>query len=287
MRRAVFNASMCLMSSWVAPAPSTRMRNFAWEEPGICASAAVRTARWSATVLLPALPSRSSIASDSCVFAHQAASGWKPKVFLNVAFAPSFLEAARMIVASRSITIHPARRLPATVSQGKPPGRRCSRDHTWRRTRARALAIRTRALSSTAARVRWAVESEAGIPSTAAWWACRASASDRFVAPSTIVLAKATIKCARSRQVALPPAGNSPASAAVSPTGSATWCSSTTPACPTCPLPSAATDSPRLHPVRSLTEKVHLFLQWIRRRNRILAGQRHLLLIHRQINAVG
>jgi hypothetical protein len=32
---------------------------------------------------------------------------------------------------------------------------------------------------------------------------------------------------------------------------------------------------------------VHLFLLWIRRRNRILAVQRHLLLIHRQITPVG
>ncbi len=271
----------------MAPAPSTRMRIFAWEEPGICARAAVKTVRWSATVLLPALPSRSSIARDSCVLAHHAASGWNPKVFLKVAFAPCFLEADRMIVASRSTTIQPVRRLPTTVSQGKPPGRRCSRDHTWRRTFARALAIRSRPVSSSPFKVRWAVESEAGVPSTAAWWTWTASASERFVAPSTMLAARAMTRCARSRQVALAPVGNTPASAAVSPTRSATWCSSTTPACPTCPLPSAATDNRRLHPVRSLTRKVPLISARIRRRNRILAGQRHLSLTRRQVALVG
>ena len=55
---------------------------------------------------------------------------------------------------SRSVS-----RLPATVSQGKPPGRKCSRLHTCRRTRARTFAIFARTVSSSAARVRRAVES--------------------------------------------------------------------------------------------------------------------------------
>ncbi|MFE3323773.1 hypothetical protein [Streptomyces sp. NPDC059176] len=78
--------------------------------------------------------------------------------------APDFFDAAVMTVASRSMTIQPVSRLPATVSQGKPPGRRCSRLHTCRRTRARAFAIRARVASSRAASVRRAVESEAANP---------------------------------------------------------------------------------------------------------------------------
>ena len=45
---------------------------------GIWRIAAVSTARWSAKVFEPALPGRSSIASDSAVLASQAPSGWKP-----------------------------------------------------------------------------------------------------------------------------------------------------------------------------------------------------------------
>ena len=40
--------------------------------------AAASTAMWSAASLDPALPGRSSIASDSAVFASHAPSGWKP-----------------------------------------------------------------------------------------------------------------------------------------------------------------------------------------------------------------
>lgn len=47
---------------------------------------------------------------------------------------------------------------------GEPPGRRCSRLHTCRRTRARTCPILARAASSSAASVRRAVESEAAGP---------------------------------------------------------------------------------------------------------------------------
>jgi hypothetical protein len=87
-----------------------------------------------------------------------------PNVFLKVTAAPAFLDAAVMMVASMSMTIHPVSRLPATVSQGKPPGRRCSRLHTCRRTRARTFAIFARVASSSVASVRRAVESEATGP---------------------------------------------------------------------------------------------------------------------------
>jgi hypothetical protein len=169
-----------------------------------------------------------------------------------------------MMVASMSMTIQPVSRLPATTSQGNPPGRRCSRDHTWRRARARTLAMASLTGSSRLSRSRCVVESEAGVPNKARWynWSCSASAT--LVAPSTIAEDRHSRTCARSRQVALPPAGNSRSSAAVSPTRSATRCSSTAPACPTSPFPSATTRSRWPHPVRSLTEKVHLFLRRIR-----------------------
>jgi hypothetical protein len=66
------------MSSWLAPAPSTRTSSFDRIREGICRIAAVSTARWSAKVFEPALPGRSSIARLSAVLAHQAPSGWKP-----------------------------------------------------------------------------------------------------------------------------------------------------------------------------------------------------------------
>lgn len=74
-------------------------------------------------------------------------------------------------------------RLPATVSPGKPPGRRCSSLHTCRRTLARTFAIFPRAASSSTASVRRAVESEAASPNNG--WRCSSScsASDRFAAP--------------------------------------------------------------------------------------------------------
>ncbi|MFD7447190.1 transposase [Streptomyces sp. NPDC059909] len=43
------------------PGPATRTRSLAWLQSGICFSAVARTRRWSATVLVPALPSRNSI----------------------------------------------------------------------------------------------------------------------------------------------------------------------------------------------------------------------------------
>jgi hypothetical protein len=88
----------------------------------------------------------------------------EPERFLKVTAAPAFFDAEVMMVASRSMTIHPHSRLPATDSQGKPFGRRCSRLHTCRRTRARTFAIFARVASSSAASVRRAVESEAMDP---------------------------------------------------------------------------------------------------------------------------
>lgn len=166
VRRLVFRSRRCSCRTWVAPAPSPLTRIFAVEAPVTREGASARTRRWSLVVLEPALPGRSSMARHSEVFAHQAASGWNPKVFFQVALAPYFLDAAVMTVASMSITIQRCRRLPATVSQRKPPGRRFSCARTWRRIRARTLAIRASTGSSSAARVRRIVESEAPGPNS-------------------------------------------------------------------------------------------------------------------------
>jgi hypothetical protein len=70
--------SRWLISSWLAPAPSTRTSSRDRIRAGICPIAAVSTVRWPAKVFDPALPGRSSIASDSAVLASHAPSGWKP-----------------------------------------------------------------------------------------------------------------------------------------------------------------------------------------------------------------
>lgn len=82
------------------------------------------------------------------MFAHYAPSGWNPKPRLNVAAAPRLSLWAVINVASRSMTTHPERSLPATLSHGKPCGRRASSSHTRARTFARALPIRRNAASS-------------------------------------------------------------------------------------------------------------------------------------------
>ncbi len=78
VRRRVHSDSRWLISSWLAPAPSTRTSSFDRMRAGIWRIAAVSTARWSAKVFDPALPGRSSIARFSAVLASQAPSGWKP-----------------------------------------------------------------------------------------------------------------------------------------------------------------------------------------------------------------
>lgn len=82
-----------------------------------------------------------------------------------------------MIVASMSTTTHRCRCFPATVSQGKPPGRRASQVHTIRRTFARARATAASTVSSRPASSRRIVESEADGANTRCWWRASCSAS--------------------------------------------------------------------------------------------------------------
>jgi len=97
-------------SSWVPPAPSTLTSTFfpRFGPPGSWAGAAPMTALWSATVLDPAFPLRSSTARGSPVpsgpWSRNAHSGWKPKPRLNVGAACSFSLCAVTRVASTSMT---------------------------------------------------------------------------------------------------------------------------------------------------------------------------------------
>ena len=78
VRRREASDSRWVISSWLAPAPSTRTSSRDRMREGIWRIAAVSTAAWSAKVFEPALPGRSSIARHSAVFASHAPSGWKP-----------------------------------------------------------------------------------------------------------------------------------------------------------------------------------------------------------------
>ena len=78
VRRGDDSDSRCLMSSWLAPAPSTRTRILARNRGGTWRIAAASTSLWSANVFEPALPGRSSMARHSRVFAAHAPNGWKP-----------------------------------------------------------------------------------------------------------------------------------------------------------------------------------------------------------------
>jgi len=66
---------MCSTKPWEAPAPSTVISRSRRYRAGIWVIASSRTVMWSAVVLDPALPLRSSNASDSPVLSHQASSG--------------------------------------------------------------------------------------------------------------------------------------------------------------------------------------------------------------------
>jgi hypothetical protein len=181
-----------------------------------------------------------------------------------------------------------ARELPARHCQpGETAGLQVERSPCVRADPGAAFAIRCWAASSSAAGVRCVGEAEAGAPSRAVRWSCGWSACARFFAPPTIVLAGPGSTSVRSRRVALPPPGHNRPRAAVGPVRSARWCSSTTPACPVSPLPSAATGGRRSHLLRSLTEKVHLFLQPIRRRYSHRCSSGHLFLTEHEIGPLG
>ncbi|MET9914169.1 transposase [Streptomyces sp. NPDC006476] len=131
----------------------------------------------------------------------------------------------------------------AAARQGKPPGRRASQVHTARRITARTRSMRVATGPSTASRARRSVLSETGLGNNARHWYCGCSAARTFVAPSTIAQASWTSTTPRSRHPGPVPRGSTAARARVSPTLSATFLSSTTPAYPTRRLPSARTPS--------------------------------------------
>lgn len=137
--------------------------------------------------------------------------------------------------------------------------------------------------SSTAARVRWIVESDAGAPNTATCCAHSRSTSDRFTAPSTIPIAAPTSVTPRSRQPTAVLDGITADNAAVRPVRSAHARNNTAPACPTKFLPFPDMASRRSHPIVFGTEKVHLPCADLELDTQIIAGQRHLFLIYSKI----
>lgn len=108
------------------------------------------------------------------------------------------------------------------------------------------------------------------------WWSWSCSASSTFAAPSAIATTRPTRAEARSRHDEVVPDGSIPASASVRPTRSASRRSSTAPACPTSPFPSAVTDRLRSHSVRSLTRRCSDSCARFDLDIRIHAGRRHL-----------
>jgi hypothetical protein len=90
----------------VPPPESARNRTLRRRCRGSCARASRAASMWSAAVLDPALPGRSTMASGSPLpappWSAQAVIGWKPKVFFQVGAARSLSECAITMVASRS-----------------------------------------------------------------------------------------------------------------------------------------------------------------------------------------
>jgi hypothetical protein len=148
--------SRCLMSSWLAPAPSTRTRIFPRTGPG--------PARWPR----PAPPcDRRTVSSPRC----QAGAAWPgtrgysqpmPPVMKAVAFqvgaAPSLSLYAVTSVASMSMTGQPARVFPVMTSHGKSAGVSSISFHTCARILAGACAILASVLVPARLRARRTVE---------------------------------------------------------------------------------------------------------------------------------
>jgi hypothetical protein len=120
---------------------------------------------WSAAVLAPALPARSTPASASLVLSNHTRIGWNPKPPLKFGAADSFSEWHSMRVASTSST-RPGQDLPPAVEAGM--SRPASARSSQARSRAAARASRrpASAVSSTASKTRHAVAVEATVPNT-------------------------------------------------------------------------------------------------------------------------
>ena len=141
------------------------------------------------------------------------------------------------------MTSQPASSFPATSSHGNPPGLAAISPHTCARTRARTRAILSRVTGSASSSVRRTVVSLGSGPSTGVWWASTVM-SFMLVAPSAIATAMDTSATPRSTSGNFPFRVSADPSAAVSPAWSASFRSSTAPACPTRPWPSPVTVSP-------------------------------------------
>jgi hypothetical protein len=147
-----------------------------------------------------------------------------------------------------SMTSQLVRVFPAMVSHGNPAGVAAISSHTCTRTFALAFAILPSVRGSASSRVRRAVVSLGACPSTGLRWPSTAM-SLMLVPPSAIAMATDTSATPRSVTGDFRARASAGPSAAVSPAWSASLRSSTAPAWPTRPLPSAATFSPWSHGV--------------------------------------
>ena len=139
------------------------------------------------------------------------------------------------------MTSQPASTFPAMASHGNPAAVPSISCHTCARTFARARAIRSRVRGSASSSVRRTVVSDGAAPSTRSRWPSTAM-SRMLVAPSAIATAIDTSATPRSSSGDLPARASAGPSSAVSPHWSASLRSSTAPACPIRPSPSAVTD---------------------------------------------
>ena len=111
------------MSSWLAPAPSTRTRIFRRNRAGTCRMAAASTSLWSVKVFEPALPGRSSMARHSRVLAQPGAQRVEAVAFLPGGSRP-FLVGAGGDQGGVHVDDQPAGQgLPGDVQPREPGGR--------------------------------------------------------------------------------------------------------------------------------------------------------------------
>ena len=170
-------------------------------------------------------------------------------VALQAGAAPSLAELAVTKVASRSMTSQPARVFPAMTSHGNPAGVLSISCQACARAPARARAIRSSMAGVPArSRARRTVGPLGASPSTGARCASRAM-SLMLVAPSAIAAASETSTIPRSKAGDVPALRSAALSCPVSPAWSAALRSSTVPAWPTRPAPSAVTFRAWSHPL--------------------------------------
>ena len=160
-----------------------------------------------------------------------------------------------------SVTSHPVSVLPATASQGKPPGVRSMRFQACSRAFARALATRSSMRRVPArSRARRTVGPLGAAPRTGDRWASTAM-SLMLMAPSAIATASEASTVPRSSSGDVPFFSKAADNPAVRPSWSAALRSRIAPAWPTSPCPSAVTFRARSHEAKLDVMEPHLARQ--------------------------